>query len=113
MIPKPDGGKRPLGIPTVMDRVIQQGLLQIMTPIFEPCFSESSYGFRPNRSAHDAVRKMKKYVEQGYNVVVDMDILKFFDNVDHDILMHLVAKKVKDKAILRLIGRYLRAVYPV
>ena len=109
MIPKPGGGKRPLGIPTVMDRVIQQGLLQIMTPVFEPSFSDSSYGFRPNRSAHDAVRQMKEYVEQGYNVVIDMDISKFFDNVDHDILMHLVAKKVKDKSILRLIGRYLRA----
>jgi len=109
MIPKPDGGKRPLGIPTVMDRVIQQGLLQIMTPVFEPIFSDASYGFRPNRSAHDAVRKMKEYVEQGYRIVVDMDISKFFDNVDHDILMRLVADKVKDKAILKLIGRYLRA----
>ncbi|WP_067620861.1 reverse transcriptase domain-containing protein [Dissulfuribacter thermophilus] len=84
MIPKPDGGKRPLGIPTVMDRVIQQGLLQIMTPVFESSFSESSYGFRPNRSAHDAVRQMKEYVKQGYNVVVDMDISNFFENVDHD-----------------------------
>lgn len=108
-IPKPNGGKRLLGIPTVMDRVIQQALLQMLTPVFEPCFSEFSYGFRPGRSAHDAVRQMQQYVKEGYRIVVDLDIRKFFDNVDHDILMSLVARRIRDKSILRLIGRYLRA----
>ena len=108
-IPKPDGGKRLLGIPTVMDRVIQQALLQILTPVFEPCFSEFSFGFRPGRSAHDAVRQMQQYVKEGYRIVVDLDIEKFFDNVDHDILMSLVARRIRDKSILKLIGRFLRS----
>ncbi len=108
-IPKPNGGKRLLGIPTVMDRVIQQALLQILTPVFEPVFSEFSFGFRPGRSAHDAVRQMQQYVKEGYRIVVDLDIRKFFDEVDHDILMSLVARRVKEKPILKLIGRYLRA----
>lgn len=83
-IPKPDGGKRLLGIPTVMDRVIQQALLQMLTPVFEPVFSEFSFGFRPGRSAHDAVRQMQEYIKEGYRIVVDLDIRKFFDNVNHD-----------------------------
>ena len=108
-IPKPGGGKRMLGIPTVMDRLIQQALLQVLTPIFDPQFSESSYGFRPGRRGHDAVRKARQYVEDGYDWVVDMDLEKFFDRVNHDVLMARVARKVKDKAVLRLIRRYLEA----
>jgi RNA-directed DNA polymerase len=108
-IPKPAGGIRLLGIPTVMDRYIQQAVLQKLTPIFDPKFSESSFGFRPNKSAHEAVRQAKKYIEEGYHFVVDIDLEKFFDKVNHDILMYFVSKKVKDKTILRLIGNYLRA----
>jgi RNA-directed DNA polymerase len=108
-IPKPGGGKRMLGIPTVMDRLIQQALLQVLTPVFDPHFSESSYGFRPGRRGHDAVRKARQYVEDGYEWVVDMDLEKFFDRVNHDVLMARVARKVKDKAVLRLIRRYLEA----
>ncbi|GAW92296.1 RNA-directed DNA polymerase, partial [Calderihabitans maritimus] len=106
-IPKPGGGKRLLGIPTAKDRLIQQALLQVLTPIFEPQFSEASYGFRPGRRAHDAVRTARQYVEEGYEWVVDLDIEKFFDRVNHDILMARVARKVKDKRVLTLIRRYL------
>jgi RNA-directed DNA polymerase len=108
-IPKPTGGKRPLGIPTVLDRVIQQAMYQVMMPIFDPEFSECSYGFRPGRSAHDAVRQLREYIRQGYRIAVDMDLSKFFDRVIHDVLMHRVASKIRDKRILRLIGKYLRA----
>ena len=108
-IPKPDGGKRLLGIPTVIDRLIQQALLQRLTGIFDPDFSSSSYGFRPNRSAHDAVVKAKRYIEEGYQWVVDLDIEKFFDHINHDILMARVARKVKDKSILKLIRLYLQS----
>ena len=108
-IPKPHGGQRLLGIPTVMDRLLQQALLQVLTPIFEPMFSESSYGFRPGRSAHDAVRAAQGYVREGQDWVVDIDIAKFFDHVNHDILMRRIAQVIRDKRILRLIGRYLRA----
>ena len=107
--PKPHGGQRLLGIPTVMDRLLQQALLQVLTPIFEPLFSESSYGFRPGRSAHDAVRAAQGYVREGKDWVVDIDIAKFFDHVNHDILMRRIAQVIRDKRILRLIGRYLRA----
>lgn len=86
-IPKPGGGKRMLGIPCVMDRLIQQALLQTLTPIFEPMFSESSFGFRPGRSAHDAVQQARKYIRDGRRIVVDIDIEKFFDGVNHDMLM--------------------------
>ena len=86
-IPKPDGGVRVLGIPTVMDRLLQQALLQVLTPIFDPAFSEASYGFRPGKRGHDAVRRVRRYVEEGYEWVVDLDIEKFFDRVNHDILM--------------------------
>jgi len=108
-IPKPTGGKRPLGIPTVLDRVIQQAMYQVMMPIFDPDFSEFSYGFRPGRSAHGAVRKVREYIRKGYRIAVDMDLSKFFDRVNHDVLMHRVARKIRDKHILRLIGKYLRA----
>lgn len=108
-IPKPDGGVRLLGIPTVVDRLIQQALLQVLQPIFDPTFSEHSYGFRPGRSAHDAVRAALRHIEAGYDWVVDMDLEKFFDRVQHDKLMARVGRKVRDKRVLRLIGRYLRA----
>ena len=108
-IPKPGGGKRLLGIPTVMDRLIQQALLQVLTPIFDPGFSEHSYGFRPGKRAHDAVREARRYVQEGNEWAVDIDIEKFFDRVNHDILMAKVARKVKDKRVLVLIRRYLQA----
>ena len=108
-IPKPGGGVRMLGVPTVMDRMIQQALLQVLTPIFDPTFSEDSYGFRPGRSAHQAVLRAREHVEAGYAWVVDLDLAKFFDTVQHDVLMSRVARWVKDKRVLRLIGRYLRA----
>nr|WP_232796648.1 reverse transcriptase domain-containing protein [Kyrpidia spormannii] len=108
-IPKPGGGKRMLGIPTVMDRLIQQALLQVLTPIFDPQFSEASYGFRPGRRAHEAVKKARQYVEEGYEWAVDMDLEKFFDRVNHDILMARVARKVTDKRVLKVIRRYLQA----
>ncbi|WP_458646960.1 group II intron reverse transcriptase/maturase [Thermodesulfobium fumaratoxidans] len=108
-IPKPSGGVRMLGIPTVTDRLIQQALLQVLTPIFDPEFSDASYGFRPKRRAHDAVRKARQYVQEGYQWIVDMDLEKFFDRVNHDILMARVARKIKDKRILKLIRSYLAA----
>ena len=108
-IPKPTGGMRPLGIPTVLDRLIQQAIAQVLMPIFDPGFSDHSYGFRPERSAHDAVKQVQAYVREGYRRAVDMDLSKFFDTVDHDVLMHRVARKVHDKRVLKLIGKYLRA----
>ena len=108
-IPKPGGGERALGIPTVVDRVIQQAIAQVMTPIFDPGFSESSFGFRPKRSAHGALKQVRADIKAGYRIAVDLDLAKFFDNVDHDILMARVARKVRDKRLLALIGRYLRA----
>ncbi|MCH1627987.1 group II intron reverse transcriptase/maturase [Fredinandcohnia quinoae] len=108
-IPKPNGGTRLLGIPTVTDRLIQQAIAQVLTPIYEPTFSDHSYGFRPKRRALDAVRKAKVYIEDGYRWVLDMDLEKFFDKVNHDMLMGLVAKRVKDKSILRLIRKYLES----
>lgn len=108
-IPKPGGGSRVLGIPTVADRLIQQALLQALTPEFESHFSESSYGFRPGRSAHQAVKRAKEYMEEGYEWVVDIDLEKFFDKVNHDILMSRVARRVKDKRVLKLVRAYLTA----
>ena len=108
-IPKPGGGVRELGIPTVVDRLIQQALLQALQPMIDPTFSEFSYGFRPGRSAHDAVRQAERYVREGFRIVVDVDLEKFFDRVGHDILMDRLAKRIPDKRILRLIRRYLQA----
>ncbi len=108
-IPKPNGGIRPLSIPNVLDRFIQQLLLQVMQPLFEPHFSDSSHGFRPGRSAHGAIEAAQKHAREGKEWVVDMDITKFFDHVNHDILMTQVSRVVKDKRMLKLIGRFLRA----
>lgn len=108
-IPKPGGGQRELGIPTVVDRLIQQALLQVLQPIIDPGFSEHSHGFRPGRSAHGAVLKAQQYVQAGYHVVVDVDLEKFFDRVNHDILMDRLAKRIADKPVLGLIRRYLQA----
>jgi len=109
-IPKPGGkGIRTLGIPTVLDRMIQQALLQALSPIFDASFSEDSYGFRPGRSAYDAVARAREHIAAGYRWVVDLDLEKFFDRVNHDILMSRVARRVKDKRALRLIRRYLAA----
>jgi len=108
-IPKPNGGKRKLGIPTVQDRFIQQALHQALTPIFDPEFSEFSYGFRPGKQAHQAVRQARSYIREGYGWVIDLDLEKFFDRVNHDKLMHLIGKKVRDGRILHLIRRYLQA----
>jgi group II intron reverse transcriptase/maturase len=106
-IPKPGGGVRLLGIPTVLDRMIQQAITQVLTPIFDPGFSENSYGFRPGRSAKEAVTKAREYIEDGYKWVVDIDLARYFDTVNHDKLMSLVARKVKDKRVLMLIRSYL------
>ncbi|WP_061778471.1 group II intron reverse transcriptase/maturase [Bacillus smithii] len=108
-IPKPDGGVRLLGIPTVTDRLIQQAIAQVLSRIYDPMFSEHSYGFRSNRSAHDAVRKAKGYIRDGYRWVVDMDLEKFFDRVNHDRLMSTLAKTIKEKPLLKLIRKYLQA----
>lgn len=109
-IPKPDGkGVRQLGIPTVMDRVIQQAIHQELTPVFDPLFSQYSFGFRPNRSAHQAVLQAHAYIQEGCEWVVDIDLEKFFDKVNHDMLMARVARRVKDKKILLLIRRYLQS----
>lgn len=108
-IPKPNGGTRQLGIPTVLDRMIQQALHQKLEEIFEPEFSDSSYGFRKGRSTHQAILRAQEYVREGYDWVVDIDLEKFFDNVNHDILMATIAKKVADKRVLRLIRGYLTA----
>ena len=108
-IDKPDGGIRLPGIPTVLDRIIQQAIAQVVEQIWDPTFSESSYGFRPARSAHDAVRQSKQYLLDGYTHVVDMDLSKFFDRVNHDRLMSRLACKIADKRVLKLIRRYLNA----
>ena len=109
-IPKPGGkGERLLGIPTVMDRLIQQSIAQVLTPIFDPEFSESSFGFRPKRSAHGAVRQVQAHIGAGFRVAIDLDLAKFFDTVNHDVLMNRVARGVGDKRLLALMGRYLRA----
>jgi group II intron reverse transcriptase/maturase len=108
-ISKPQGGVRTLGIPTLMDRLIQQALHQVMSPIFEADFSASSYGFRPGRNAHQAVKAAKQYVAEGRRVVVDVDVEKFFDRVNHDLLMEKLSKKIEDGRALQLIRRYLEA----
>jgi len=109
LIPKPDGGERELGIPTVTDRLIQQALLQVLQPLIDPTFSEHSYGFRPGRRAHDAVLAAQSYVEEGREIVVDIDLARFFDRVNHDILMERLAGRIADRGVLRLVRRYLQA----
>lgn len=108
-IPKASGGKRQLGIPTVVDRMIQQALQQVLSPIYEPTFSEHSYGFRPGRSTHGAIQKAREYQREGRRWVIDMDLAKFFDEVNHDRLMSRLAIRIKDKRVLRLIRKYLQA----
>jgi len=108
-IPKPDGGERELGIPTVTDRLIQQALLQVLQPLLDPTFSPHSYGFRPGRSAQEAVVRAQSYVQSGRRIVVDVDIEKFFDRVNHDILMARLQKRIKDGGVLRLIRAYLNS----
>jgi RNA-directed DNA polymerase len=108
-IPKRDGGVRELGIPCVLDRLIQQAILQVLQPRFDLSFSEHSYGFRPGRSAHDAVKAAQRYVQEGRHWVVDVDLEKFFDRVNHDVLMGRLARRISDSRLLRLIRRYLNA----
>lgn len=108
-IPKPDGGVRPLGIPTAVDRMIQQAIAQVLIPLFEREFSGHSYGFRPGRSAHQAIREARVHITEGNRIVADMDLEKFFDRVNHDKLMYLLAKRIADKRVLRLIRQYLDA----
>jgi RNA-directed DNA polymerase len=109
LIPKPGGGERELGIPSVLDRFIQQALLQVLQPRFDPTFSEASYGFRPGRRAHDAVRRARAYVQEGLRYVVDLDLEKFFDRVNHDVLMGRLAKRIADRRVLGIVRRYLNA----
>lgn len=108
-IPKSDGGQRGLGIPTVFDRVIQQAIAQAINPIFDETFSEFSYGFRPKRSQHHAVRQLQSYIQEGRRIAVDVDLSKFFDRVNHDFLMSLLGQRINDKRLLKLIASYLRA----
>jgi len=108
-IPKPNGGTRVLGIPNVKDRFIQQAITQVIAPCFEEIFSEYSFGFRPERSCHDALLQAKVFIEEGYEWVVDIDLEKFFDRVNHDMLMARVARIIKDKRILKLIRKYLKS----
>ena len=108
-IPKPDGGVRKLGVPCVVDRLIQQALLQVLQERWDPTFSEHSYGFRPGRSAHQAVAQAQRYIAAGYTVVVDLDLEKFFDRVNHDGLMARVAARVSDKRVLKLTRAFLKA----
>ncbi|MBW8334802.1 MAG: hypothetical protein K0M40_22485 [Prolixibacteraceae bacterium] len=108
-IDKPDGGVRLLGLPTVTDRMIQQAISQILTPIFEKEFSTHSYGFRPNRNAHQAIKQAQAYISEGYKTVVDIDLEKFFDRVNHDKLMYLLSERIGDKRLLKLIRAYLKS----
>ena len=108
-IPKPDGGVRKLGIPTVVDRIIQQATAQELTPIFEPQFYENSYGYRPGKSARMAIQKVKEYAEQGYKYAVEIDLSKYFDTLNHDLLMNRMREQVKDKRVIELVKRYLKS----
>ena len=108
-IPKPDGGKRMLGVPTVIDRMLQQAIVQVLQPIFEPTFSENSYGFRPKRRAGQAIQKAVEYYDEGYRHVVDLDLAKYFDTVNHDILIDMIRAEVKDERVVDLIRRFLKS----
>ena len=108
-IPKPDGGSRMLGVPTVLDRLVQQAIAQVLEPVFDPGFSQHSYGFRPGRSAHQAVEQARLWLQEGFRWVVDVDLERFFDQVNQDKLMHRVSRRVADKRLLKLIHRYLQA----
>lgn len=108
-IPKPDGGVRMLGVPTVIDRMLQQAMVQVLQPIFEPTFSDSSYGFRPKRNAQQAIKRAREYYDEGYTRVVDIDLAKYFDTVNHDILLDMVRTEVKDEAVIKLIRRFLKS----
>src|SRR5690625_859794 len=108
-IPKPNGGTRKLGIPTVTDRFLQQAIAQVLTEVYDPTFSEQSYGFRPKRRGHDAVRQAREYIKQGNRWVIDIDLEQFFDKVNHDRLMRKLSEKIKDSRVLKLIRRYLQA----
>ncbi len=108
-IPKPNGGVRLLGIPTAVDRLIQQAINQVINPIVDREFSNGSYGFRPKRSVHIDLKQARRHINEGYRYVVDMDLEKFFDNVNHDILMSLVSRKIEDKRVLKLIRKYLNS----
>jgi hypothetical protein len=109
LIPKASGGMRKLGIPTVVDRFIQQALLQVLQPMLDPCFSKHSHGFRPGHRAHDAIVEAQRYIQEGRRWVVDVDLEQFFDRVNHDVLMGRLAKRIGDRRLLRLIRRYLEA----
>jgi group II intron reverse transcriptase/maturase len=108
-IPKADGGVRLLGVPTVIERMVQQAVVQVLQPVFEPRFSDSSYGFRPGRSAQQAIGRAKGYYEEGYTWVVDLDLEKFFDTVNHDLLIKRVRETVKDEAIITLIKKFIKS----
>ncbi len=108
-IPKPDGGMRKLGIPTVIDRTIQQAMAQQMIPIYEPLFSENSFGYRPGKSARDAIRKVKEYAEQGYTHAVSLDLSKYFDTLNHTILLNLLRRDIKDERVIQMVKRYLKS----
>ena len=107
-IDKEDGSQRELGVPCVADRLIQQAITQVLSPLFDPSFSVHSYGFRPKRSAHDAIKHVQQDVQSGYKIAIDVDLSKFFDRINHDLLMTLLSRRIQDKALLRLIGKYLR-----
>ena len=107
-IDKEDGSQRELGVPCVVDRLIQQAITQVLSPLFDPSFSVHSYGFRPKRSAHDAIKHVQQDVQSGYKIAIDVDLSKFFDRINHDLLMTLLSRRIQDKALLRLIGKYLR-----
>ena len=108
-IPKPDGGVRKLGIPTVVDRVIQQAIAQKLQSIWEPLFSDSSYGYRPKRSAQQAIQKAKEYAEEGYRYAISVDLSKYFDTLNHELLMNLLHKQIQDMRVLRLVKKYLKS----
>ena len=108
-IPKPDGGVRKLGIPTVIDRTIQQAITQKLVPIYEPLFADGSYGYRPERSAKDAILKVKEYAEQGYTYAVVLDLTKYFDTLNHEILINLLRRNVKDERVVQMIKRHLKS----